>query len=115
MAYAPRRRRCPQCRQMREFKDKRRKCCSIACEVARRRAAGFFQRFAAAGNGAIQRRSARQMVAALRAAGASPEVIAMARRFRDAAYSAGSMAGEHRGFRKGFAAACGENYRRDAA
>jgi hypothetical protein len=54
------RRRCPQCNEIREFRHEKQHVCSTACEVARRKAIGWYAR-----NGASARRRESQAPLAL--------------------------------------------------
>lgn len=102
MAYAPIRRRCPVCRDMKVYKDPRNVVCSTECEHERREADGFYERFHIAGNTSLKRVSEQRLSTKLRALGASEEVISVACRARDHAYSAGHMRGKAMGYQRGW-------------
>ena len=110
MSCSPFRKRCPQCLEMRVYTDKRKVSCSIPCDIQRRRESGFYRRFAAAGNASAKRRTQQNLVAMLEAVGASPEVVQIASKARVNSYAAGHMAGKDYGYRKGYAAAVGEQW-----
>lgn len=103
MAECNVRKRCPQCQQMRVFKRRYQKCCSVACTQARLKALGHH---AKAGQRAwsIRPTVASEARARLAALGATPAVIAQCLQDRYNAYRAGYDMGR----RKGFADACRE-------
>ena len=103
MSNANRRKRCPQCGQVKVMKAEQ-NVCSVPCEITRRREQGLYKKLTAASHAAYTKRAAWSLHAALKEAGANDAVIEIAKKAKRSAYETGRQAG----VRLGWAKALGE-------